>query len=166
MGYQLIETVTVGAGGATSIEFTEIPQDGVDLVVLTSVRVSSGTGASRIAEIQFNGDVNNNYPNVYLQGSASVVSSGGYNFRGLRHLADSSSQTSNTFSSGFVYISNYTSSNQKSVSIDSVTETNATDAQQMISAGQFTQTSPITSLRVYAPDTAVQYSTASLYSIS
>jgi len=31
MSFELVETVTVGAGGASSIEFTSIPQDGTDL---------------------------------------------------------------------------------------------------------------------------------------
>ena len=35
MGYQLIETITL-ASSASSIEFTSIPQDGVDLVILLS----------------------------------------------------------------------------------------------------------------------------------
>jgi hypothetical protein len=36
MGYQLIETIEVGSGGAASIEFTSIPQDGVQF--LTTLR--------------------------------------------------------------------------------------------------------------------------------
>ena len=42
MAYTLIETITVGSGGASSIEFTGIPQEtGADLVVRLSARQSN-----------------------------------------------------------------------------------------------------------------------------
>ena len=44
MGMTLIETVEVGAGGASSIQFDSIPQDGIDLVIRMSARNEVGAG--------------------------------------------------------------------------------------------------------------------------
>jgi len=43
MGMQLIETVTVGAGGSSLITFSNVPQTGTDLLVTVSGR---STGSS------------------------------------------------------------------------------------------------------------------------
>lgn len=161
MGMQLIETIEVGAGGAASIEFTSIPQDGVDLVLLTSLRTSSSFGQ---ADIQFNG-VGSGYSYRYLRGDGSTVDSNSgagtsFSFEG----ASDSTQTANTFSSSSIYISNYTGSTSKSISSDSVEENNATSAHQDIRAGLSTITSGITSLLISkALETG---STASLYKIT
>ena len=44
MGIQLIERVDVGSGGLSQIVFTSIPQDGVDLLCLYSLRARQGAG--------------------------------------------------------------------------------------------------------------------------
>jgi hypothetical protein len=54
MGYQLIEHIEVGSGGAASIEFTGIPQDGVDLVLLASLRTDA-TGDLASISTKLNG---------------------------------------------------------------------------------------------------------------
>jgi hypothetical protein len=59
---------------------------------------------------------------IFGNGS-SVVS---YTIAELSFMYVTTSGTSNTFSSTEIYIPNYTSSNNKSVSVDSVTENNAT----------------------------------------
>jgi hypothetical protein len=81
---------------------------------------------------------------------------------------DTSLATSNTFGNTSVYIPNYAGSNFKSISIDGVTENNATAALQFFNAGLFKSTSAITSISLTAYNFAsyVQYSTADLYGIS
>ena len=50
----LIETVTVGSGGAASIEWTAINQDGQDLVIVLSSR--NGEAVTNVSStIQING---------------------------------------------------------------------------------------------------------------
>ena len=58
-----IASVTVGSGGASSIDFTSIPSTYTDLVVVHSLR---GTNAAvyQQARIQFNGDTASNYTNT------------------------------------------------------------------------------------------------------
>jgi len=159
MGMQLIETVEVGSGGAASIEFTSIPQDGVDLMLVLSARASA-----ILTQLRFNGDTTDaNYSRLTLRGNGSTASSfssdGSYTL-----LASSTSQTSNTFGNGSAYISNYTSTANKSISIDTVNENNATAADAYLWAYSYSTSSPITSLSIVG--SLEQYSTASLHTIS
>ena len=165
MAYELIETIEVGSGGAASIEFTSIPQDGVDLVLVTSLR---STGGSTRIRTEINGDTSGfDNTNIVLQGdgssaSSTINTSNGFDYMFLNY----STQTSNTFSSGSLYMSNYTSSADKSASIDSVNENNATAVNHGITASVYSGSSlPITSLKLTSGVDLAQYSTASLYKI-
>ena len=74
--------------------------------------------------------------------------------------------TANTFANVSIYIPNYTSANYKSVSIDAVTENNATTAYAFLSAGLWSNTAAITSATITnSSGNYVQYSTAYLYGI-
>jgi hypothetical protein len=75
--------------------------------------------------------------------------------------------TANTFSNADIYIPNYTSSNAKSVSVDGVTENNATEASATLTAGLSTDTAAITSITVIAlsSGTIATNSTFTLYGI-
>ncbi len=82
--------------------------------------------------------------------------------------ANGANATSNTFANAELYIPNYTSSNYKSASTDSVTENNATSALAIMTAGLWSNTAAITSITL-TPDSAtnfVQYSTFSLYGLA
>ena len=163
MAYELIETIEVGAGGAASIEFTSIPQDGVDLLLVFSGRDTSTT---ENAKITLNNDAGSNYPTVTLDGNGSTASSSAVTGTRLRGLQGQSSYTSNTFGSVSIYISNYTSTTNKSISADEVNENNATTAYQRLAAYSYSTSSAITSIQI-ASFTAnlAQYTTASVYKI-
>ena len=161
MALELVETVEVGAGGASSIEFTSIPQDGVDLLLKVSGRGSDSTSS---ANISINGDTTNaNYTRLGLQGNGSSVSTFQQSFRPYISLTDSG-DTANTFGSGQLYIPNYTASAAKSMSIETVEENNATATEMILWAASHTNTSPVTSLSLTA--NFVEGSSASLYKIS
>jgi hypothetical protein len=163
MGMQLIETIEVGSGGAASIEFTGIPQDGVDLVVLMSAR-----GGNHLTDLSFNADTGTNYTYILLQGTGSTASANGSTSEAIRFYGiTEDSRTANTFSNAEIRIINYTSTTAKSVSIDGVTENNATFAIMAIVAGAYSGTSAITSVKLASNgDVLDQYSTASLYMIT
>jgi len=166
MSLSLVSTVTVGSGGAASIDFTSIPQTGTDLLVVISGRTDEAYFISGIYP-KINGT--SGYPAgsmKLLYGTGSSAVSQSENFAN-RSFLNGGNSTANTFGSVSFYFSNYASSLDKSVSADGVTENNATSAYQTITAGKYTTTSPITSLQL-APDGAnfVQYSTASLYTIT
>ena len=164
MTMTLVSTVTVGAGGASSIEFTSIPQTGTDLLVVASLR---GTSTPDFPVLVFNTDASSSANYLYrdLYGSGSSASSGVASSAGIE-FGWNRTTTANTFGNVSAYISNYTSTTSKSVSVDAVGEANATAADQMIVAGRWTSTTGITTLKIVSSGTFAQYSTASLYTIT
>jgi len=163
--YTLIASSTVGGGGATTITFASIPQTYTDLLLVHSLRETTN---DTTAKITFNNNTGNDYSLIRLRGDGSTASSGSStNNVFLETLCCFSTNTANTFGNTSLYIPNYTSSNKKSVSIDIVTENNATAAFAYLTAGLFNNTAAITEIDIDAPTSAtfVQYSTAYLYGI-
>jgi hypothetical protein len=145
---QLIETKTLGAAAA-SIEFTSIPQDGTDLLLFISGR-GTRSGADRDNfQIRFN-SITSGYSARLLQGNGATVATAADSSQALitRISMPAATTTSNTFGNATVYIPNYTAAVNKSVSIDSVTENNATTAYQQIIATIMTNTAAITSIYI------------------
>jgi hypothetical protein len=166
MGYQLIETIEVGSGGAASIEFTGIPQDGVDLVVLASLRNTIGTDIRGI-NLYFNSDTGSNYSYLSLKGDGSAASSSNGTATALEvGWMPGATTTANTFGSAKIYISNYTSGTAKSTSSDAVTENNGTTAYASLFANSWSGTAAITSITIDSSGDIEEYSTASLYKIT
>ena len=158
----LIASSTVGSGGASSVTFSSIPQTYTDLLIKCSVRGSLPNNYGGL--ISFNGS-GSGFTEKYLEGSGSSVVSG--SVAQFIFAEVSSSQTSNTFTNTEVYIPNYTSSNYKSVSSDSVTENNSTLSYADLTANLWSNTAAITSISITASTTSwVQYSTFYLYGIS
>jgi hypothetical protein len=168
MTMQLIATSTVGSGGASSIEFTSIPQDGTDLLLIMSLRNSVNFLGAGDGHINFNSDTGANYVARRLFGTGSSAGSSDLTASetSLRVLYVGDTATSNTFSSNMVHVSNYTLSQSKSVSVDNVTENNATAASQAILAGVYNQNAAITSIEIKSGFTWLANSTASLYKIT
>jgi hypothetical protein len=163
--YTLLETITVGAAGASSVTFNSIPQTGyTDLVVKMSVRDNTGN-IGNFLNISLNGSATS-FTGRYLNGNGASASSGS-GFPRLVIEYSGASSTANTFGNGEMYFPNYTSANFKSYSGDSVSENNATTAYADMSAGLWSNTAAITSI-TFTPNTGqlVQYSTFSLYGIS
>lgn len=169
--FELISSVTVGAGGAASIDFTSIPATYTDIVVELSARVTGYSGANQdFLAIRFNGDTGNNYNNKVLYGNGS--SAGSFDVSPTSSIrqaatAPSDAATSNTFGNTQIYIPNYAGSQYKSVSTDSISETNATASYETLAAGIWNSSSAINSITILPlQGTAfVQYSTAYLYGV-
>ena len=162
--YTLIQKTTLNAAAA-SIEFTSIPQTFTDLFIMLSTRTATGGAAG--ANIEFNSDTTSgNYTAKQITGNGSTVASNTL----VKSSVDvnGSTDTANTFANGSIYIPNYTSSNQKSFSVDSVTENNATTAYTALRANKYSGTAAITSIK-FTNDSAAsfaQYSSASLYGVA
>jgi hypothetical protein len=169
MTMTLIETKTLGTAQA-AIEFTSIPQDGTDLVAIMSMRLNvAAVSADLIA--RFNGDTGNNYAFRRLVGRVTSVDSdtgSGGNDLFLVGVQAGNTSTANTFGNGTLYIPNYTSSNAKTASVDSVSETNGTVSEQSLIASRWTGTAAITSIlfRPYFSENILAGSTISLYKIT
>jgi hypothetical protein len=161
--YNLIATTTVDSpSGASTIEFSSIPQTFTDLKLVLSVRSSDGSGSLRV---QPNG-LTTNLSSRRLEGSGSGASSTSDASIIFVYAVTLSSYTASVFSNIEIYIPNYAGSTNKSVSADGVMENNATEAYQNLVAGLWSNTAAITSLTLAkSTGTFVQYSSASLYGI-
>ena len=159
--YTLIQSVTVGSGGAASIQFTSIPQTYTDLKLVLSGRRAGSLPTGMY--ITFNGSTSN-FSGIYLYGTGSSAVSGSL----ARYVGSvgGTDWTASVFNNTEIYIPNYTGSTNKSFSTDNVAENNGTPAGLNIIAGLLSHTAAITSIAV-APDTSdfVQFSSASLYGI-
>lgn len=158
-----IAAVTVGSGGASSIDFTSIPSTYTDLVLKISARTTRASRTDAIS-LSFNG-VATNQSSIYLEGTGSGAASG--SLTSFRTLANGDTSTASTFGNSEYYIPNYAGSNFKSASSDGVSENNATNADAWLVANLWSSTAAITSITVTDLNSAnfMQYSTATLYGI-
>jgi hypothetical protein len=163
--FKKIASVTVGAGGAASMDFTSIPATFTDLILYVSTRSSTTEDSFGI---RFNNDSTTNYTFRQINGNGSVVAStsGTTSNKIVGGRQPESGYTANTFGNNSFYIPNYAGSANKSVSVDGVNENNATTVRTQLTAGLYPQTTAISRIDVI-PDAGnfVQYSTATLYGI-
>ena len=163
-----IATVTVGVGGASSIDFTSIPSTYTDLQLVASLRDNtSATGKDY--KVEFNGVTTSyTYRRIYGDGSAAYSDTAS---TGQSLTIDSANATASTFANCLIYIPNYAGSTNKSWSADTVSENNASGANSAYAnlyAGLWSNTAAITSISlkpVSGSPTIQQYSTATLYGI-
>lgn len=165
----LISTVTVGSGGAATIDFNSIPSTYTDLTIKLSIR-STNSSISQNGFLRFNGSSAMEYSDIYFYAdSNSTVGTGKVLLNGDKlFFADMNggSSTSSTFSSMEIYIPSYTSSNHKIVLTNSAMEQNATQAFQELDIAKWANTSAITSISLFpSANSFAQYSVASLYGI-
>ncbi len=167
---ELIQSVTVGSGGAASIDFTSIPATYTDLAIYVSIRSTRAANQDPL-RMQFNSTTTNySYRQLYggAAGGSAVTGSdsGSVAFVGLSPAANN---TANTFSSQWIYIPNYTASSNKSYSIDSVSENNASTYFQLdLIAQLWSNSAAINSIKLLSENAAnfAQYSTAYLYGVT
>jgi hypothetical protein len=169
--YTKIASVTVGSGGASTIDFTSIPSTYTDLVVKLSPRCDSTSGFPEVVTMRFNTSSTTDYswrslysvtatPGSNNETSVAAIRTGN---------APAVATTANTFSNTEVYIPNYAGSTNKSISVDAVNEANSsTDFVYglFLNAGIRSNTAAITAIRFsLLVGNFVQYSTATLYGI-
>jgi len=168
--YTLISSVTVGSGGAASISFTSIPATYTDLLIKLSARGDAAATTWQNVRLRFNSDSGSNYTHRTLAGLGTTIATGTqttvYNrFSYAPYLL----VTASIFSNSEYYISNYTSSNNKSMSYDSSAENNSSSVYALaVSGAVWNNSAAISSIEI-TPDPGgnwVQYSTAYLYGIS
>lgn len=146
------------------MSFTSIPSTYTDLCVLFSAR---NTSTGQYAFYRFNNDSTSNYSARFLYGDGSSNPVSATNtYTGNITSIGTSGDTANTFGNGSIYIPNYTGSNKKSSSSDSVNENNATLAYAVLTANLWNGTSAITQIDLLPTSgNFAQYSTAVLYGI-
>jgi hypothetical protein len=165
-----IASVTVGSGGAASMDFTSIPSTYTDLMVKISARGTRSNSGSQVVSLRFNSDsgANYSYRRLYGDGSAGAADGSTGDSYGTAGYVSKTFDTASTFGSCEIYVPNYAGSTQKSYSSDGVEETNATLSYASLVAGTWSGTSAITSIALYASNGSFnweQNSTATLYGI-
>lgn len=165
MTMALVSTVTVGAGGASSIDFTGITSGATDLLLTLSLRNEVGNDKFWI---RFNSSTSGySYRSINGDGSSAY---GGSNGDGTDRIASGvgvvQSTTTSTFASSSIYIPNYSGSVAKTLSFEAVGEANSSTAYMDIDGALWNNTAAITSITIFGNNSYSQYSTASLYKIT
>lgn len=168
--YELIASSTVGSGGSSAVEFTDL-KTYTDIVFKMSVRTNRSSTSDQL-KITFNSNTANYSGRILYSNGTSVYSetntaaTGGSTYL-IGEYITAANNTANTFGSGELYIPNYGSSNYKSVSMELAHENNASLGYLSMTAGLWSNTSAMTSVKFESANGAsfVQYSTFYLYGI-
>ena len=167
--YILLETIAL-TQAAASVTFDNLPTSGyTDLKIVMSARGTASLSSGYVdGVITFNGTTTG-YSERMVYGIGSTASSALQSSTGIKwNFATSSITTASTFGNSEVYIPNYRSSNNKSVSIDTVAENNSATVNIVaLDAGLWSNTAAITSITITAGSGSFDVnSTFSLYGIA
>lgn len=163
MTMQLIQHQELGSAQA-SITFSSIPQTFTDLLLVTSLRDTSGTNGWTNALIKPN-NLSTNLSSRVLFGWGGGSNTGNFSDTYIYHEAVGGASTANTFTNSSVYITNYTLAVAKAISVDTSTENNG-NALSAIVGGLWNSTAAITSLVIEGQSgNLAQFSSATLYGI-
>jgi hypothetical protein len=165
----LLENIELSQA-ASSVTLDNIPQTGYsDLKIVVSARTSDANSISGMGFRVGNGtvDTGSNYTYREITGDGSTPSFSSGTVSSLNSITNGGSSTSNTFGNFEIYIPAYTSSTAKSMSVDAVTENNATSAQARLQAWYWGGTSAINIITFTATSTNfVAGSTFRIYGVA
>lgn len=169
--YEAIATATVGAGGASSIEFTSIPATYQHL----QVRMTSRSNYSQPEDspgFRLNSDSGANYAFHFLRGNGSTASSSGDpNRTAVAFIQNSAGATSPTSVFGGLVcdILDYANTSKNTTLRGFGGYDNNSVGSLTVSSGVWMNTAAITSILIYPAGVSgndwVQHSTAALYGI-
>jgi hypothetical protein len=167
--YESIATVTVGAGGSSSISFSSIPSTYQHLQIRAIARDTEASSGFNNGSMTFNSDTAANYSAHQLIGNGSTVASNGYASQTSINVAlyvASTGLTSGIFSGSVIDILDYANINKnKTTRTLSGGDANGSGV-MLLTSGNWRSTSAITSITLN-PSTGnfVQYSSFALYGI-
>lgn len=158
-----IQTIEVGAAGAGSIAFNNIPQDYDDLMILVTAKTND---ISNHLSVRFNG-LATGFTGRSLAGNGSSSASYSRTTNDYFVFSVGTDKTANVFSNAQIFISNYTKSNFKSISIDNVQENNSTASNMGLEAFLWSNSAAVSEISLFSQSggSVAQYSSASLYGI-
>jgi hypothetical protein len=162
---ELIQSLTVGSGGAASITFSSIPATYTDLILISSARHTSSTNDYLVA--QLNGTTTG-YSSMYLGGNGTGVE----NYSGLTTIGfivgpvGGSAYTANTFQVSTTTIPNYAGATAKLCVQNGGFENNGSTALHAITTSRSTVTAAVTSILIKAISfNLAEHSRFSLYGV-
>ena len=165
--YESLQTVTVGAGGASSIDFTSIPGTYTHLQIRFIGKSSNQATAADNLAFRFNSDTGGNYTRHYLDGSGTSATAGANT--GVSQVYSTISQSSatypSTFGVGVLDILDYGNTNKYTTTRAlSGVDFNGTGGAIQFTSGLWLNTAAITNINIRAlSGNLTQYSEFSLY---
>jgi len=162
---ELIQTVTVGSGGASSISFSSIPQTFTDISIVASCRSSSTSNATDVMLVNFNSAGTSNFSAIGY-GSTTTTPFAFEDSNNYIGMTATASQTANSFAVSSAYIPNYTAATNKAYSIESAGPSAGGTWSHRFMGVRWSNTAAITSM-VITPNSGnfLELSTISLYGI-
>jgi hypothetical protein len=164
--FESIATVTVDSGGASTISFSNIPQNYTHLQI--RCRMRTGLAQTTLDTYMVINSISS-YQYHYVYGNGSSAASGAGTFsKSLIGRATGSTATANTFAVSIVDILDYTNTNKnKTIRVLNGDENNGSGNVFFLSALPISSTDTITSLTFTAESASsfAQYSSFALYGI-
>ena len=166
--YYLMGSVTVGSGGASSIEFTDIPPIYKHLQVRGITRVDTGTIQLGMG-VRLNGDTGSNYAVHILYGQGSSAAAAGAASNSHPYVLETigASATANAFAAFVLDILDY-GDTAKNTTMRGFSGSDANGSGQVrLGSGLWVDTDAVTSITIenVSGYDFLQYSTASIYGI-
>ena len=141
--YSLISK-SILSSAASSVTLSSIPNTYTDILIKISARDNSSAVGNNLL-FQINGSTTSQSVRAISGDGSSAPNT--YGTTPLFFTSNGNNSTADTFSNMEVYIPNYASTTiNKSVSVDSVSENNNTTAYAQLSAGLYASTTAITSI--------------------
>lgn len=162
MSLSLVETITA-TGSESTLEFTNIPQSGLQLILKVSAR-----GGTRYNSLTVNNSSGTNYLGQRLGNENNSTYSSSQTAAFYRLMTTGSTDTSNAFGGGDIVISNYATTSD-TIMIYSVTHANNNDLDDLVEnrVARYTGGGPIESVQVIcASGNWAANSSVSLYIVS
>jgi hypothetical protein len=167
--YESIATVTVGAGGTSSIDFTSITSSYSHLQIRFIARTNRATNPDYF-NLRFNSDSGANYSAHLLSGNGSAASASAYTTQNQIYLdggATGAGQLSNNFAVGVLDILDYSNTNKNKTSRHLLGYDNNGSGVVYLSSGRWGSNSAISTITLTSGSgsTIQQYSSFALYGI-
>jgi hypothetical protein len=169
--FESIATVTVGSGGAASIEFTSIPSTYQHLQIRMIGKSTTTTGEYHGVRLQMNGATGSVYSWHVLYGTGSSVGAGGAATRTsieeMHWVHDSAASRANMFAPVIVDILDYANTSKfKTMRSFAGCDFNGGAGPVGIYSGLYQATTAVSSLKFFpASGNFAQHTTAALYGV-
>lgn len=167
--YESIATVTVGAGGQSSITFSSIPSTYKHLQIRGLGRVTGSTTDSNLS-LTFNSDTSSNYSHHYIFGNGGGAAAGGGSSSSfeIAMRVPGANSTSGVFGVGVIDILDYADTNKYKTarSLNGHDQNDVATGYVFFTSGSWRNTAAVTSI-VLTPQSGniAQYSSFALYGI-
>jgi len=165
--YESIATVTVGAGGASTVTFSSIPSTYQHLQIRVLARMGAGAGPYA-HYMTFNSDSGSNYRNHYIYGSGASAAAGSTTAETKIVMWDyyGGGGTANIFGAGVIDLLDYQNTNKNKTTRNLGGYDANGSGEIFLSSGLWQSTSAISSITLI-PESGnyAQYSSFALYGI-